>query len=136
MAYIGNYAKRDVELGRLWSVPQSKNPRILIRILDPDMEESSVIGDYQAIHVFKFLDVNEAHEYGAPTVQDAQAILAILQEALATETDVIVHCTAGICRSGAVTEIGTVLGFEPMHNTRIPNVLLKNMMMRLLWGQG
>jgi predicted protein tyrosine phosphatase len=42
----------------------------------------------------------------------------------------MVHCVAGLCRSGAVTEVGVMMGFEDTHRYRNPNVFVKKMLMR------
>jgi hypothetical protein len=46
--------------------------------------------------------------------------------------NVVVHCFAGICRSGAVAEVGVMMGFDDVGRTRIPNLLVKHRMMRAL----
>ena len=39
---------------------------------------------------------------------------------------------AGICRSGAVAEVASLMGFTLVGGTRIPNVLVKKKMMQVL----
>ena len=46
--------------------------------------------------------------------------------------NVIVHCHAGVCRSGAVAEIGVMLGFNDTESFRSPNLLVKHKMMKAL----
>jgi hypothetical protein len=46
--------------------------------------------------------------------------------------NVVVHCHAGVCRSGAVCEIGVMLGFNDTEAFRSPNLLVKHRMMRTL----
>jgi hypothetical protein len=46
--------------------------------------------------------------------------------------NVIVHCHAGVCRSGAVCEVGVMLGFNDTEVFRSPNLLVKHRMMRKL----
>jgi predicted protein tyrosine phosphatase len=46
--------------------------------------------------------------------------------------NVVVHCMAGVCRSGAVAEVGVMMGFRDVGRMRIPNVRVKTMMMREL----
>jgi hypothetical protein len=46
--------------------------------------------------------------------------------------NVIVHCVAGVCRSGAVCEVGVMLGFDDTEAFRSPNLLVKHRMMRCL----
>ena len=44
----------------------------------------------------------------------------------------MVHCHAGICRSGAVVEIGSMLGFTATDRFRQPNLRVKHKMMKVL----
>jgi hypothetical protein len=46
--------------------------------------------------------------------------------------NVVVHCYAGICRSGAVCEVGVMMGFQDTGRFRSPNLLVKHGMMRAL----
>ena len=47
--------------------------------------------------------------------------------------NVLVHCHAGVCRSGAVVEVGSMMGFTPTDkNIRIPNLRVKQKMMKSL----
>ena len=46
--------------------------------------------------------------------------------------NVVVHCTAGICRSGAVVEVATMMGFADCDNFRQPNLRVKHKMMKVL----
>jgi hypothetical protein len=46
--------------------------------------------------------------------------------------NVVVHCHAGVCRSGAVCEIGVMLGFVDTEVFRAPNLLVKHRMMKAL----
>jgi hypothetical protein len=46
--------------------------------------------------------------------------------------NVIVHCVAGVCRSGAVCEIGVMMGFDDTEAFRSPNLLVKHRMMKHL----
>jgi hypothetical protein len=46
--------------------------------------------------------------------------------------DVVVHCHAGVCRSGAVCEVGVMMGFQDTYVFRAPNLLVKHGMMRTL----
>jgi len=56
----------------------------------------------------------------------------LLQHALANHMNVIVHCHAGVCRSGAVAEVGIMLGFRDTEAFRAPNLLVKHRMMTAL----
>ena len=46
--------------------------------------------------------------------------------------NVVVHCHAGVCRSGAVCEIGVMMGFDDCEVFRSPNLLVKHKMMKVL----
>lgn len=82
----------------------------------------------QMAHRFIFADANEG-ESGVILAEQADKIVAILQEAKANNHDVVVHCVAGISRSGAVAQFAIdYLGFEDYYAisgqkcTRIPNL--------------
>ena len=46
--------------------------------------------------------------------------------------NVIVHCAAGLSRSGAVCEVGVVMGFEDIVKWRQPNRMVKNKMLAFI----
>ena len=46
--------------------------------------------------------------------------------------NVVVHCHAGVCRSGAVCEVGVMMGFDDTEVFRSPNLLVKHLMMKSL----
>lgn len=85
------------------------------------------------IHQFDFQDTEEDVEVAGP-IQDeqAKAIADILLRAKETDKNIVVHCHAGICRSGAVVECGVMMGFMEPVNLRIPNVLVKQKIMKHL----
>lgn len=112
---------------------------ILIQITDPDRDfvEPYFKGDFIKIYQFKFYDVTQPL-WGRgcllePITQDqADEIFDILLNAYDIGVDVLVHCYAGLCRSGAVVEVGTIMGFEAVHENRIPNVEVKSKLLRAL----
>jgi hypothetical protein len=55
--------------------------------------------------------------------EQANELVRLLQHALEQRMNVIVHCHAGVCRSGAVCEIGVMLGFDDTEVFRSPNLL-------------
>lgn len=92
---------------------------------------------FSEIHTFTFDDIEEEDldlPYANP-IKDAQAIalVDILDDALNSGSNVIVHCTAGICRSGAVVEVGVMMGFRDTDIFRSPNLLVKKKMMDVLY---
>ena len=87
------------------------------------------------MHQFEFLDAD--WEDGFPEADkiqpdQAQALVTLLQRALEHDMNVVVHCMAGVCRSGAVAEVGTMMGFRDAGRMRIPNIRVKKMMMQAL----
>jgi hypothetical protein len=56
----------------------------------------------------------------------------LLQHALKKRMNVVVHCMAGLCRSGAVAEVGVMMGFNDTERTRIPNIRVKHRLMKAL----
>jgi len=111
---------------------------ILIQITDPDRDfvEPQYKNDFIKIYQFKFYDVTEplwGRGLIEPITQDqADEIFEILLNAYDIGVDVLVHCYAGLCRSGAVVEVGTIMGFEAVHENRIPNVEVKSKLLRAM----
>ena len=66
------------------------------------------------------------------TDEQAKSLVLILKQALLNRSNVIVHCIAGVCRSGAVTEVGIMMGFDDTEDYRSPNLLVKHKMMDVL----
>lgn len=107
---------------------------VLISITDIDHRDVTPTLLFKNIHHFKFMDVlkdsQTVHE--GITEQQATQIVDILKEALESGTDVVVHCHAGLCRSGAVVEVGVMMGFSDMHVVRQPNSFVKWRLMKVL----
>jgi predicted protein tyrosine phosphatase len=133
MPFIQNIAKSDVPRG----LHQNPGPNsMLIQITDPAGYAPDPKHVFKERHHFEFLDVErdtevDDEEMRCSPEQGAQ-LAALLQRALAEDMNVIVHCYAGICRSGAVAEVGVILGFEDTHTYRQPNLLVKHSMLRAM----
>ena len=69
---------------------------------------------------------------GAITNEDAKGIAAALQEAWNEGMNVVVHCHMGVSRSGAVAEVGTIMGFRDVGKFRVPNLMVKKKLMEQL----
>jgi len=141
MPWIQNIALSDVRKGHHIRVGENS---MLIQIVDPGMEFPHPLHDFKETHQFKFLDIEEdgmtnlgdgkwtdMSEF-AITDKDAEELVRLLQHALANRMDVVVHCHAGVCRSGAVAEVGVMMGFDDAEAFRSPNLLVKHKMMRVL----
>lgn len=108
---------------------------MLIQIVDPCIEFPTPKYLFKEVRQYEFLDVELANDIGfefAITQDQADSLVSDLQYALDNSMDVVVHCHAGICRSGAVTEIGVMMGFQDTKTIRIPNMRVKNFMMKKL----
>lgn len=132
--WIQNVALADIPKGHHIDVGANS---MLIQIVDPAMEFPEPKHEFKEIHQFEFLDLeNEDDLPGGEEfmITDAQAaqLVALLQRALDHHMNVIVHCHAGICRSGAVAEVGVMMGFEDAKAFRAPNLRVKHKMMQQL----
>jgi predicted protein tyrosine phosphatase len=117
---------------------------MLIQIVDPDMEFPEPRNQFRETHQFKFLDIEEDGmsndgngnpidmSWGAIKDDQAAELVRLLQHAMENRMNVVVHCHAGVCRSGAVAEVGVMMGFRDAEAFRSPNLLVKHKMMKCL----
>ena len=110
---------------------------VLIQIADPATFFPTPKHDFFRTFQFEFLDAEDKdiERYGEEALfSDAQAtqLVLILSAALGMEQNVVVHCHAGICRSGAVVEVASMMGFIPTDRYRQPNLRVKHKMMKAL----
>lgn len=129
MPYIQNYSLADAISGNHFPVD---NGAVLIRISDPgvSLRECKHQASFSSVYTFGFFDHDKAQ--GGITQAQGNAIAAILTDCLTQNKNVVVHCTAGICRSGAVVECAKMIGFKVIKDTRIPNVRVKKAIMYAL----
>jgi protein tyrosine phosphatase len=127
--WIQNVALSDVKRGL--HIEPGPNA-MLIQIVDPDLEFPTPMKEFREIHQFKFLDIEEDNTEFSIKQQEAEQLVELLQHALENRMNVIVHCVAGVCRSGAVCELGVMMGFRDTEVFRSPNLLVKHKMMRKL----
>lgn len=139
--WVENVSMRDAHLGHHSDLGENV---MLIRIQDPATEFQETKYNFKEVHCFEFLDVEadgltnngdgqwaDVSEF-AITDEQAQEIAGLLQRAFQSNMNVLVHCHAGICRSGAVTEVATMLGFTATDRYRQPNLLVKSKLMKAL----
>lgn len=141
MPWIQNVALSDVKKGHHVAVKENS---MLIQIVDPGMEFPVPAQQFKEIHQFEFLDIEEdgLTNFGdgkmvdvselAVTQKQADRLVELLENALENRMDVVVHCVAGVCRSGAVCEVGVMMGFDDTEAFRSPNLLVKHKMMKKL----
>jgi predicted protein tyrosine phosphatase len=132
--WIENVSKSDVKLG--FHMDAGSNA-MLIRIQDPATEFGEIkhAKMFKEVHEFEFLDAEDEDGFEDECkISDEQAaeLVRLLQHALDKSMNVIVHCHAGICRSGAVVEVATMMGFTTGDRYRQPNLRVKSKMMKVL----
>lgn len=133
MPWIQNVAFADIP--KRHHIDAGENS-MLIQIVDPCMEFPVPMHNFKEVHQFEFLDLEkddmpDAEEFKI-TDEQAEQLVTLLQKALDNHMNVVVHCVAGVCRSGAVCEVGVMLGFKDAGAFRSPNLLVKHKMMRIL----
>lgn len=133
MPWIQNVSLSDIKKG--FHIDPGINS-MLIQIVDPDMEFPTPAYMFRETHQFKFLDVEKDDEVLDEKMrcsqEQADELVRLLQHAMENRMNVIVHCHAGVCRSGAVCEVGVMLGFQDTEVFRSPNLLVKHRMMKAL----
>ena len=139
--WIQNVALSDIKSAR--HIEAGENS-MLIQIVDPAMEFPTPLKKFKEVHQFEFLDIEEdgmtnngdgtwtnMGEF-AVTQEQADQLVELLQHAFEKRMNVVVHCVAGVCRSGAVCEVGVMMGFRDTEAFRSPNLLVKHKMMKKL----
>ena len=133
MPWIQNVALSDIKKG--FHINPGENA-MLIQIVDPAYGFPAPKYTFKEVHQFEFLDIEEndfaLEESMRCSYDQAAELVRLLQHALENRMNVIVHCMAGVCRSGAVCEVGVMLGFDDTEAFRSPNLLVKHRMMKAL----
>ena len=132
--WIQNCAADDIPKGFHVAVGENS---MLIQIMDTATSWwPKPKHQFREVHKFEFLDVEEKDHVDDEVMkcsqEQANELVRLLQHAKDNRMDVIVHCYAGICRSGAVADVGIQLGFQDTERFRAPNLLVKHRMMRAL----
>jgi predicted protein tyrosine phosphatase len=130
--WIENVAAADVSSGFHYDCGPNA---MLISITDPAGWKPNPKHTFKEIHEFEFLDAEDSDGFEDECkIQDEQAaeIVRLLKYAQDNSMNVVVHCMAGICRSGAVVEVASMMGFTPTDRFRSPNLRVKHKMMKVL----
>ena len=133
--WIENVSRDDIRHG--WHYDCGDNS-MLIQISDPPGNHPTPKRTFKEVHQFDFLDAEDTDhgdrfpEEAKITDEQAAEIVRLLQHALDKSMNVVVHCHAGICRSGAVVEVASMMGFTPTDRYRQPNLRVKHKMMKVL----
>ena len=133
MHWIQNVSMSDIKKGHH---NDPGDNAMLIQIVDPAMEFPAPFYKFKHVAQFEFLDLEkddmlDAEEFKI-TDEQAKSLCLLLKQAYANHMNVIVHCVAGVCRSGAICEVGVMMGFKDTEVFRSPNLLVKHKMMKYL----
>jgi predicted protein tyrosine phosphatase len=133
MPWIENVAAADVPM----RFHHEAGPNsMLIQIMDPAPTWwPTPAHEFREVHRFEFMDVERDDKWpdeAKITPAQAEEIVRLLKHALENRMNVVVHCMAGLCRSGAVAEVGVMMGFEDTERFRSPNLLVKHSLMKAL----
>jgi len=133
MPWIENVAAADVPMRYHHEAGPNS---MLIQIMDPcPTWWPTPAHEFKEAHRFEFLDAEDGDRFPEESlISDEQAaeIVRLLKHALDNNMNVVVHCMAGLCRSGAVSEVGVMMGFSDTERTRIPNMRVKHKLMKQL----
>jgi predicted protein tyrosine phosphatase len=133
-SWIENVSYEDLEKGYHYDAGENS---MNIQIVDPGTEFPTPKYHFKEVRQFYFLDVDDTdHDKfyfaAAITNEDAKGIAEALQHAKDNSMNVIVSCHMGVCRSGAVAEVGVMMGFRDTEKYRIPNPMVKRKVMEYL----
>lgn len=130
--FIINISRDDAKSG---AHPYSPNT-VLIQIADPPGDFVTPKHQFTSVHRFQFLDLEADDECDDEEMRiqqwQADRIVALLQQALFENKNVVVACNVGVARSGAVCEIGVQMGFQDLGQYRKPNRLVYTRLARAL----
>ena len=130
--WIQNVSMSDIKQG--FHIDPGFNS-MLIQIVDPAYEFPVPKYQFREVHQFEFLDAERDDDFpdeAKITDEQAKQLTDLLLKAYGQRMNVIVHCHAGVCSSGAVCELGVMLGFRDTESFRSPNLLVKHKMMKAL----
>lgn len=129
--FIENVSRFDVATG---FHSDAGGNSMLIQIVDFFDTYPTPLKQFKEVLQFKFDDINDEGPTSC-TQEQADEIAKALLRAKEQHMNVIVHCFAGLYFSGAVAEVGIMLGFNPPDRVRFPNTLVKGKILKAL-GMG
>lgn len=130
--FIENISMSDAHTGHHYDPGPNS---MIIRIQDPATPFGSTHFKFKYEERFEFLDAEDSDGFPDEckiSDEQAQKLVTLLKFALENNVNVVVHCHAGICRSGAVVEVATMMGFTATDRFRMPNLRVKHKMMKAL----
>ena len=132
MPWIQNISLAEASSG---GHPDPVSNSMLIQILSAGYDFPKSPYPFKETYRFSFSDIEDDHplaEEKGITDQQAAEIARVLVRALRKGMNIIVHCHAGIYRSGAVCDVGTLLGFLDTKRMRIPNKRVRKKLIEAL----
>ena len=132
MSWIQNISKQRILDGD--HISPGKNS-MLIQIIDSRFQFPNPKFKFKEVHQFAFGDFEEEDDWeNIEKITDNQVenLIECLKHALINDMNVLVHCSLGTSRSGAVCAVGVEMGFKDRKTYRNPNALVKNKMLKLL----
>lgn len=135
MPWIENCAMIDVHKGFHYDPGPNA---VLIQIIEKDGTFLKPLYTFREVHQFHFDDIEDEDPLfykNGISKADASGIAQVLKTALENRSNVIVHCAAGICRSGAVARAAVEYGFIDTGKYRNPNLSVYREV-RLALGMG
>lgn len=121
MPFISNCSRFDITQG--WHDDIGYNS-VLIQIISSYENFPVPLYSFPTVHQFIFEDTEDENDSESISDLQAKDIACILQDAFRDGKNILVHCHAGIYRSGAVVQAGIELGFDPPDRFRNPNKLV------------
>jgi protein tyrosine phosphatase len=131
MPFIENCAEYQIVEGKHIEAGEDA---ILIQITDPDREHPKPLNSFKEIYKFSFLDIEDEEHPHSFNDHQAIEISKILKKAIEEDKNVIVHCVMGLCRSGAVVDVGVTMGFKETGKWRTPNILVKQKLFKYVFN--
>ena len=128
MPFIENCSRVAIEQGNHFDAGARS---VLIQITEFDGDFPVPKHSFEWVYQFSFDDTEDESERAIQPNQ-ANALADVLKAALVNECNVIVHCYAGLCRSGAVAVAGEELGFDKADRIKLPNMRVLNMLRKEL----
>lgn len=128
--WIQNISIEAIILGRHFDAGENS---MLIQIGDPNQSLPIPKFDkFKHVHQFFFYDIALPEYEGSITDDDAMKIAELIKAAFSNRTNIVVHCHAGLCRSGAIASAAIKYGFSDTGVDRMPNVLVKEKILKYL----
>lgn len=126
--YVQNVSIDDV---RKLKGSNNLHNTLLISISDNDVPYPVDLGKgfWSAVY-YQFLDVDEARYKNAISDGQAKGLITWIEFAKRHNKDILVHCTMGINRSGAVREVAEIMGYTVIGQKKGYNAYVKNKLMQ------